>query len=237
MKLAVYGVGVVGEAYASNLEQDYEIIRVDRDKGYHFSDDALTVDGVLICVSAPTMPDGKVWVGDINNIIALYPHKPIMIKSTIPPHYAETLPANVTYSPEFLRAVCANEDVRYERNLILGGGDYEFWKKVFNWMEYYETDAYTASFVKYGINTFLATKVSFMNDLAALFEGEWDELKYLMQLDRRIGDSHMDIPGPDGKPGWGGACFPKDVDSFLKFSDNSLTVLAAANEANKRHRE
>lgn len=236
MKIAMYGLGVVGSAYASYIEEDYEIVRVDPDKGYHFSDEALFVDAVMICIGAPTMPDGLVYTSGISQIIALYPNTPIMIKSTISPSYAKTLPDNVTYSPEFLRASSAEEDVRYQRDLVLGGGNTKFWKDVFNWMKCYETDAYTASFMKYTINTFLATKVSFMNEIADLYDGDWGDLKPLLSLDERLGNSHMDVPGPDGKRGWGGMCFPKDVDAFLKYSDNSLLVLRASNVANNRIR-
>jgi UDPglucose 6-dehydrogenase len=94
--------------------------------------------------------------------------------------------------------------------------------------------------MKYAVNTFLATKVVFMNQLLDQYDGDWNELKSLLKLDRRLGTSHFDVPGPDGERGFGGACFPKDVQAFLEFTSDEylqgMSVLHKASLANRKWR-
>ena len=239
MRIAIYGYGFIGSAYSALLRPIHDVCSIDPAKGM-LKRENWEPQGVIIAVPAPTV-NGKVDVSIINDIIGQYDvDTAIMIKSTIPPDYAEGLPRNVTYSPEFLRAETAKADVLLEKKIILGGGYHSFWTDVFHYVRavVVETDARTASFMKYAINTFLATKLSFMVQLAELYgKTNWNELKELIAIDPRIGDSHMDVPGTDGKMGWSGYCFPKDVDAFLNFGYNQLSVLSAANEANRVHRQ
>lgn len=79
---------------------------------------------------------------------------------------------------------------------------------------------------KYARNSFLATKISFCNELADFADEmgvNYESLQNIFTLDTRIGSSHTDVPGHDGKRGWGGTCFPKDVMSLLKqYEDKDL---------------
>ena len=84
--------------------------------------------------------------------------------------------------------------------------------------------ATTASLIKYTINSFLSIKVIFFNEMKSIFDNlrftkdEWlDFTKYLSQ-DKRIGRFSYDVPGPDGRYGFGGPCFPKDVNALIKYS-------------------
>ena len=84
-----------------------------------------------------------------------------------------------------------------------------------------------ASFVKYSINTFLAMKVTFFNQLYDVIgetNANFATIIKAIGADDRIGPSHTKVPGFDGKQGYGGACFPKDVSAFTKYS-NKLTLL------------
>ena len=99
------------------------------------------------------------------------------------------------------------------------------------------TDIRTACFAKYTINSFLATKVIFFNELKQVFgEDGFDELTELVGMDDRIGNSHMMVPGPDKKMGFGGMCFPKDTSAFVKSGGGKLKLLAKACEINKELR-
>ena len=94
--------------------------------------------------------------------------------------------------------------------------------------DYVLTDAVSASLIKYTINSFLATKVVFFNEMFDLFNkmqvGEnWENFISFISKDDRIGDSHMMVPGHDGRMGFGGACFPKDTSAIIKYA-NSLGV-------------
>jgi len=89
--------------------------------------------------------------------------------------------------------------------------------------EHIFTDLKTASFIKYSINTFLASKVIFFNELHSVYEklqvkDSWESVVNTISKDSRIGDSHMNVPGHDGRRGFGGACFPKDSLALIKFA-------------------
>ena len=70
----------------------------------------------------------------------------------------------------------------------------------------------------------------------------WEHFTEMLEKDNRIGSTHMQVPGPDGKFGFGGTCFPKDTDALLYYAKltnkggNPLSVLKAAVDANKQHR-
>ena len=70
-------------------------------------------------------------------------------------------------------------------------------------------------------NTFFATKVSIMNEFKLICDkigAKWEDALRGFVSDGRIGDSHLNVPGHDGKLGYGGTCFPKDVNALLSFS-------------------
>jgi len=96
----------------------------------------------------------------------------------------------------------------------------------------------TAAYAKYTINSFLATKVVFFNELHSMFgEDGFDELTQIVSMDNRIGRSHMMVPGPDRKYGFGGMCFPKDTSAFVKSGKGKLSLLEKAREINKEIRD
>ena len=96
-----------------------------------------------------------------------------------------------------------------------------------------------AAMMKYIINTFLAMKVTFMNEWFEIAEREhvsWDVLHNLFLLDERVGRSHTLVPGPDYKFGFGGSCFPKDLDAIIS-EYRDLKVLPAIKKANTKFKE
>ena len=83
-------------------------------------------------------------------------------------------------------------------------------------------------------NSFFATKVSIMNEFYRLGKKigiDWKTALHGFAADQRIGDSHLHVPGPDGKLGFGGTCFPKDLNAFIsiakKYNVNMNTLEAA----------
>ena len=84
------------------------------------------------------------------------------------------------------------------------------------------TDYQTAEFIKYMNNCFFSTKVSFMNDMKILADKcnvQWNDAVEGFVSDGRVGHSHVQVPGPDGKLGFGGNCLPKDVKAIIEFSN------------------
>ena len=86
-----------------------------------------------------------------------------------------------------------------------------------------KTNYQTAELIKYMNNCFFATKVSFLNEMYQIAEkcgANWEEAVEGFVRDGRIGHSHMNVPGPDGKFGFGGSCFPKDIQAMINFADS-----------------
>jgi len=97
----------------------------------------------------------------------------------------------------------------------------EFYLKVFPEAEIIETDSTTAEFVKYITNCFLATKVALANEFALLCDScgvDYSKVIEYATYDERLGESHWAVPGPDGKNGFGGSCFPKDLNGIIAFA-------------------
>ena len=93
--------------------------------------------------------------------------------------------------------------------------------------------------IKYFNNLFFAVKVSFMNEMRLVADKletiNWEKAVRGFVSDGRVGDSHLQVPGPDGKRGFGGSCFPKDINAFMAFTDSiglDLAVLKGAWKTN-----
>lgn len=247
----IIGMGFVGGAVYNAMKDAYYLNVIDPHKGEEdIPAKYENVDGFIICV--PT-PEGKYGfcddhlVTDYIERIRLQSNKPILIKSTTDIETLENITeSDITFSPEFLVAANANEDFKNQDFAIFGGANGRFWYNVFSSVCDIKivrfTDIVTAGFVKYTINSFLATKVIFFNELYNLFiqysNVPFDQLTELVSLDKRIGNSHMQVPGPDGEFGFGGACFPKDTKAFVKFASsiNDLELLKSAIDINNKLR-
>ena len=146
--------------------------------------------------------------------------------------------------PEFLTEKNAERDFLHPAFRIIGG-DAEHTHKVQQLLDRYSTcapckighcDAISAAFIKYMINSYLALKLSFLNQFYDLFQHSgaaipWQELTELLHYDLRMGTSHKNVPGPDGERGWGGKCLPKDVNAILHDAEaqgHSLSLLKEA---------
>jgi UDPglucose 6-dehydrogenase len=131
------------------------------------------------------------------------------------------------FSPEFLTERTAKLDMLTQSRIILGGKltltnkAKILFNQRFKIKNIIQTDSKTAELIKYMNNTFFATKVSIMNEFKLLCDkigADWEDALKGFVSDGRIGDSHLNVPGHDGKLGYGGTCFPKDVNALLSFS-------------------
>ena len=99
------------------------------------------------------------------------------------------------------------------------------------------TDINTASFIKYTMNSFYATKVTFMNsmyDVAKKMNVNYEEATQILSKHPWMGSNHFKVPGPDGKRGFGGPCLPKDTECLVKKYD--VELLKNVLELNKHYR-
>ena len=239
LKLAIVGYGFVGKAtyFAFDINVDKCIV----DPKLNTKIEELSVflpDIIFICVPTPMGKDGSQDSAIIEDVLgklaSLCPNSVKVIKSTVLPSVLSKiskLEKKLVYNPEFLREKHAHEDFINSETIIFGGDKmasdvvseaYKNHSKC-KTKNYYFTDIETASLIKYSVNTYLATKVVFFNELHSLFEkinvsDDWKLITEIISSDRRIGNSHMNVPGHDGKKGFGGACFPKDSLAFAMFA-------------------
>jgi UDPglucose 6-dehydrogenase len=255
MEIIIAGYGFVGKAVGHAIEDKNIIHIVDPKINYNIVSDYKYAEGVIICVGTPRNQFGDCDIGQVTSVMDTVPVElPVLIKSTIAPDYLEKIlklypDHSICYSPEFLRAATADMDFLNQENMILGGHDpFEIWSTLFrNTLPKLKTIFYCtiaeASMLKYATNTFLSVKVTFFNQLFDMCRAnniDFDTVTSLLKLDDRIGMSHMQVPGPDGSRGFGGACFPKDTDAFVHFADRSTmshTLVESAIKYNKKIRK
>lgn len=234
-KVGIIGNGFVGEsqAFAFSPVSEVRIFDINPLKATHTLDEVQESDFVFICVPTPMRKDGSQDISYIENVFNSAAQGPIyIIKSTVLPgttaKLIEKYPnLSIIFSPEFLTERTAKLDMITQARIIFGG-DQVLTAKVeslfaqrFMNKHFIHMEATTAELVKYMNNTFFATKVSIMNEFKRLSDAlgtDWDKALYGFTADSRIGDSHLHVPGPDGRMGYGGTCFPKDVNALVSLA-------------------
>ena len=156
---------------------------------------------------------------------------------------------DLIFSPEFLTEANSFNDFKNQTRIILGGDRQpqqlveQMFRKVFSKIPIIKTDTKTAETIKYFTNCFLSSKVSFANEFKQVcdsLEIDYDEVVEHALHDQRLGKSHWSVPGPDGDYGFGGHCFPKDLQAMLSIAksfDIKTTMLQAVWDKNNEVRE
>ena len=238
--IGIIGNGFVGESQAFAFSPTNPILIYDVDplRSNAKLEDVHNCDIIFVCVPTPMFKDGSQDLTYIMDVFKNAKGKGIyVIKSTILPgttnKIKQTYPEiNVIFSPEFLSERTAKLDVITQARIILGGPPNltktvrEVFENRFANRNIIETDSITAEMIKYMNNTFFATKVAIMNEFKLVCDkigANWNDALAGFVADHRIGDSHLDVPGPDGKMGYGGTCFPKDINALINFfSQNNI---------------
>jgi UDPglucose 6-dehydrogenase len=244
MKILIAGYGFVGKAHYELLKDKHDITIVDPAYPEYDKPIPQDTDAVIVCVSTPPRKDGACEMKNVYEVIEASPDVPILIKSTISVEGWEMLvdafPTRMlNFSPEFLRAKSAVEDLKAMDLMLIGGTSCTFWSKVFN-VSVEIAEPQELILAKYARNSFLALKVAFFNqmyDLCDALDVEYDAVAHYTTMDERIGDSHSFITE---ERGFGGHCFPKDTAALIRTAqrDNvELSVLKEAVEYNRRIRK
>ena len=211
---------------------------------------------LFVAVGTPSTYSGDADLSAVNAVIASMPvsdSHAIVMKSTVPVGTGRAIRRELERTgkggfayvscPEFLKEGAALEDFRHPDRVVVGDGDDWAGDAV---VELYapvgapvvRTDIASAEMIKLASNAFLATKISFINEIANVCEETGSnvlEVARGMGLDRRIGE-HFLRPGI----GYGGSCFPKDVSALKQLAGNSgyhfqlLTAVIEVNELQKR---
>ena len=224
---------------------------------------------IFLCLPTPmNLDDGSCYLGILKNTLEeindwcdemeFYglEQRTIIIKSTIQPGTTEKWnkeysKIDIAFNPEFLTEANSIEDFKNQNRIIIGGPRPATTKvkrvfaKAFPKVPIIKTGSTTAEMVKYFLNCFLATKVSFANEMYEICDYlkiDYDKVIEYAIYDERLGRSHLNVPGPDGDFGYGGHCFPKDVNALISVameldSDINPIMLKATNEKNNKVRK
>jgi len=247
MKIGIAGYGFVGKAHEGVLKDYHDLIIYDPALGHY--GDLRHADAIIVCVSTPQGSHGGCHMDNVYCIIEDNPNVPILIKSTISVEGWETLidafpHTSITFSPEFLRAASALEDFKNNNTILLGGGNTGFWADIFvTAMGKIDIDIAKPKeliLTKYARNSFLALKVAYFNqmyDLCKKLGIDYEQVRRYTILDNRIDESHTTITE---ERGFGGHCFPKDVNALIKTAERDnvdLSILKNAVEYNRNIRK
>lgn len=233
MKIGIAGYGFVGQAHHALLEKEHDIVISDPAKGYFGN--LRTCDALIICVATPPRHDGSCEMSNVFDVIDNSIEIPILIKSTISVEgwkmLVNAFPKHpISFSPEFLRAASATEDLQNLDLLLIGGKECNFWAKVFG-IKTEVCDPESLILAKYARNSFLALKVSYFNQLYDLCKSlgiDFEAVRHYTTLDLRIGESHSMVTD---ERGFGGHCFPKDVRAILKTAERNNIDLSILKQA------
>jgi UDPglucose 6-dehydrogenase len=252
--------GLIARGQATVFEPGLNelVAEVSRDGRLHVAADM--ADGVrgasmvIIAVGTPPTLEGDADLSQVRDAVAEVaehadPGTVIAIKSTVPPGttaaLAKAMPRRdmaVVMCPEFLREGSALHDFNHPARLVVGGDDPAACRRVAALYaglggEVIICDSTSAELIKYGSNAFLATKISFINEIARLCEltgADVDDVARGMGLDPRVGSAFL-----QAGLGWGGSCFPKDVralEAVFGYHGHSFWLLKAAIESNAQQR-
>ena len=257
MTVGIIGGGFVGGALRCGFENFCETRVYDIDSGLATHSLSEVIDGseyIFICVPTPMntsdhgKADDRIILGVLDDITKIIPPdntKIVIIKSSVPPgsmeKFSDLYPnLHLVFNPEFLTEKNARDDFINADRIVVGGDRQntckvaELYAKRFPNTPIIETDILTAQFIKYLANCFFAVKVSYMNEMYQLAEKlgvDWEKALEGLATDKRVGQSHLSVPGPDGEFGFGGKCFPKDMNALInvmKSLDISPLVLEAS---------
>ena len=251
MRIGIIGQGFVGTAVREGLKKYHTIRTYDLDETKRNCDsieelvDKSTV--LFVCLPTPMKKDGSCDTSIVESVVTELDNlalvrqcsnRVVVIKSTIPPGTTERLNEEckhiqVIFNPEFLTEANFIDDFKNQDRIIIGGPRpastrvRQLFYKAFPKAHIIKTGSTTAEMVKYMTNTFLATKVSFANEIYEICERmgvDYDKVTEYATYDERLGKSHWSVPGPDGHYGFGGSCFPKDINALISVAKDKLDL-------------
>ena len=195
-----------------------------------------SADTVFLCLPTPQGDDGSADLSYVESVARqigphLQPGTVVVNKSTVPvgtsvrvAQWLGRADVHVVSNPEFLRQGTALHDFLHPTRIVIGGDNHEAVQKVAALYEKVDAplltmNAASAEALKYAANSFLATKLTFVNAIADICELVGADIVDVVQglgLDPRIGEQFLN-PGP----GWGGSCFPKDTRALVKIAEGN----------------
>ena len=263
MKIGIIGHGFVGKAVEYGFTHPAnEFMLIDPKLGTSIDDLVEWQPNlVFVCTPTPMRSSGKVdstITEDAVLKVMYHTQAGVALKSTCTPDVIERILMSIDteedkrylnrfcYNPEFLTEANAFDQFTSQPYIIVGGESQACQALLSLYEDYsnvtvggvFQCSAIEASIIKYSINSFLALKTTFFNELYDLCDDAgvfYSKAMKGMMMDGRVGYSHMKVPGHDGRRGFGGACFPKDTKALTVYSDR-MTLLESAIEINNKYR-
>ena len=266
MKIGVVGGGVVGNATAQAFLNYVEEIRIHDtlpERSTHPLPDVLACEIIFVCLPTPQQEkslrcDLSFIDGFFGSLSDQQKAANFVLRSTVPVGTTRRLSKqyglpNLIHSPEFLTARTAVEDAKNPaRNIIGVTGHWEdepaqtlasLYRLAFGKTPLFVLTTEESELCKLVQNAFSAVKISFFNEIRVYADkvgADWDMLREALLAGGWINPMHTQVPGPDGKYGYGGACLPKDLSNLiacLMEANCTALVLGAAHTRNRSDRE
>ena len=241
--VGIIGNGFVGNAVYQNVRDKVEtkIYDVDKNRSLNTFEEVLEQEYIFVCVPTPMKVDGSCDLSILEKLFEdiseknedpLGKERTFIIKSTVPIGTTKKLVEKypllwIVHNPEFLTARNAVSDLAEADRTVIGGDPlltgrvaklywgYVYWGQEPNIIQ---TTSDESEAIKYFSNTFLAYKVAYFNkvyDVCEKLGMDYKNLRKGITTDPRIGESHTQVPGIDNDRGFGGTCFPKDLNSLI----------------------
>ena len=258
--IGIIGQGFVGNAIYQKFKNYFDVLTYDLDSklcNSTLENLCEKCETIFVCLPTPMNENGSCCTDIVEDclkdieILSSFEQKQktIVLKSTVSPGTTEKWNTEfsflqIIFNPEFLTEANAVSDFENQNRIILGGPRpqttklKQIYSKVFPKAHIIKTNSTHAEMVKYLTNSFLATKVSFANEIYQICEKlkvDYDKVVEYATLDDRLGKTHWQVPGPDGDYGFGGHCLPKDLSALIHIAmklDVDINVLNAVEEAN-----
>ena len=269
--IGIIGNGFVGKAVKESFKNHFEVFVFDTDKrkaNVETLNELISkCKMIFLCLPTPMNSDRSCHLNIVEDTLQKIDdwcdemdfygleQRTIVIKSTIPPGTTEKWnqqykKIDVAFNPEFLTEANSIDDFKNQNRIIIGstrkvGAKIKsIYSKVFPKVPIIKTSSTIAEMIKYFTNCFLAMKVSYANEMYQICEKldiDYDKVVEYAVRDERIGTSHLNVPGPDGDFGFGGHCFPKDLNALINLAEKQglgldVNVLKATLETNNKVR-
>ena len=243
-KVGIIGYGVVGKAADNTLKKIFSIVKYDK---YQDLDDFnLLRDCEFIFITVPTPfdchkedVDQSAIIESLKKLEQINYNNIVIIKSTTLPgscdSYSKKYNLKIVFNPEFLReSTTPNEDFENQDTIVIGSNsdeDFSLVKEMYQKVtvpnvKFYHTSIKEAEMIKCAQNTMLASRVALANmiyDACQENDVEYQKVKEIAFDNFEILGPHMvQVPGPDGKRGFGGKCLPKDIRAFSMIHESDL---------------
>ena len=238
--IGIIGVGFVGGAMKKSFEQkNINTLCYDKYHSYNDFEELSQCNIVFLCLPTPFVQsvgyDKDAIYETLDKLESISYGGIAVIKSTVEPGFTDNLSEKYSFqlfhNPEFLTARTAFEDFHNQTHVVIGRSKnsthsgamvlYNFYIKNYKKAKYSICTSTESESMKLFCNNFYAMKVMMFNHFYHVCEhsgADYEKVKELMFKNDWINPMHTTVPGPDGKFGYGGACFTKDTNALLEYS-------------------